>query len=82
MNLRPKRLTPIGYRLLIRVFEREGFAIARRRGDHIMMTKPGARRPVVIKTSPRLVPVSHILANLRTAELTRERFFDLLEQVS
>jgi len=45
------------------------------------MVKPGVIRPVVIKTSPHQVPVTHIRTNLTTAGLSRERYFELLEQV-
>jgi hypothetical protein len=45
------------------------------------MTKAGIKRPLVIKTSPRLVPVTHIRTNMTTAGLTRERFFVLLDKV-
>ena len=75
------RITPIAYRTLIRVFELDGFTISRQRGDHIVMTKPGVSRPVVIKTSPRQVPVTHIRTNLATAGMSRERYFELLERV-
>ena len=46
-----------------------------------MMTKPGVRRPVVIKTSPGEVPVAHILTNLRTAGMTRDTYFQSLDDV-
>ena len=45
------------------------------------MTKPGVKRPVVIKISPHQVPVTHIRTNLTSAGITRERYFDLLNQV-
>jgi predicted RNA binding protein YcfA (HicA-like mRNA interferase family) len=66
--------------MLIRVFELDGFTVSRQKGDHIVMTKPGVLRPVVIKTSPRKVPVMHIQSNLATAGINRERYFQLLEQ--
>jgi hypothetical protein len=47
-----------------------------------MMTKPGVRRPIVIKTSPRMVAVTHIRTNMRTAGMSREMYFRLLEQVN
>jgi predicted RNA binding protein YcfA (HicA-like mRNA interferase family) len=75
------KLTPIHYEKLIKVFELDGFRIARKRGDHIMMTKPQARRPIVIQTSPREVPVTHIKTNLASAGMSRERYFELLEKV-
>lgn len=77
-----KKITPIHYQDLIRVFERAGFTIRGKKGDHIVMTKPGIKRPVVIKSSPRLVPVTHIRTNMTTAGLTREQYFRLLEEVA
>ncbi|MCR4408345.1 MAG: type II toxin-antitoxin system HicA family toxin [Anaerolineae bacterium] len=46
------KITPVHYRTLIRVFELDGFTVSRQKGDHIVMTKPGVSRPLVIKTSP------------------------------
>jgi predicted RNA binding protein YcfA (HicA-like mRNA interferase family) len=75
------KITPVDYRTLIQVFELDGFRVSRRKGDHIVMTKPGVLRPVVIKASPHQVPVTHIRTNLTTTGMSRERYFDLLEQV-
>jgi len=36
------KLVPIHYETLIKIFEQEGFKIARTKGDHMMMTKPGS----------------------------------------
>ncbi len=76
-----RRITPIPYQKLVKVFELDGFTVKRQKGDHLIMTKPGVKRPVVIKTSPHKVPVTHILTNLRTAGMSRERYFELLDQV-
>ena len=75
------KIIPVHYRTLIQVFEKDGFTVSRQRGDHIVMTKPGILRPLIIKTSPRKVPVTHIRTNLTTAKMSRERYFELLEQV-
>jgi len=75
-----RKITPIHYKTLIRIFELDDFVVKRKKGDHIVMTKPGIKRPLVIKTSPRLVPVTHIRTNMTTADMTRERFFELLEK--
>ncbi len=75
------KITPVDYRKLIQVFELDGFSVSRQRGDHIVMTKPGVLRPVVIKTSPHLVPVTHIRTNLTTAGMSRVRYFELSEKV-
>jgi len=63
-------------------FELEGFTVKRQKGDHIIMTKPGINRPLVIKTSPRKVPTTHIRTNLTTAGISRTRYFQLLESIS
>lgn len=76
-----KRITPVHFQVLIRVFELEGFVVKRKKGDHIIMTRPGAKRPLVIKSSPIQVPKTHIRTNLLTAGISRQRYFDLLEKV-
>lgn len=75
------KITPIYYKKLIKIFNLAGFAVSRQKGDHISMTKPGVSRPVVIKTSPHKVPITHILTNLRTAGISRETYFEYLKQV-
>lgn len=75
------KIIPVHYETLIKIFELNGFAVKRKKGDHIIMTKAGIKRPLVIKTSPRLVPVTHIRTNMTTAGMSRERFFELLEKV-
>jgi len=54
--------------------------IKRQKGDHLILTKSGVKRPVVIKKSPKEVPVTHILTNLQTAGITRDQYFELLKQ--
>ncbi|MGA7879154.1 MAG: type II toxin-antitoxin system HicA family toxin [Desulfoferrobacter sp.] len=76
------KLVPIHYEILVKIFELDGFRIKRKKGDHIIMTKAGVTRPLVIKTSPMLVPVTHIRTNMTTAGMTRERFFELLEEAN
>ncbi len=76
-----RRIVPIPYQPLVKVFELEGFTVKRQKGDHLILTKPGVKRPVVIRASTREVPVTHILTNLRTAGISRERYFELLDQV-
>ena len=77
-----QKIIPIHYSLLIKVFELDGFAISRKKGDHVIMTKPGVKRPLVIKSSPKLVPVTHIRTNMTTAGMDRERYFELLREAT
>ena len=46
-----------------------------------MMTRRGTKRPLVIKASPRMVSTTHIITNMRTAGMTRERYFGLLDEI-
>lgn len=77
-----QKIVPIRYSLLVKVFELDGFTVKRKKGDHVIMTKAGVKRPLVIKTSPKLVPVTHIRTNMTTAGMGRERYFELLREVT
>jgi predicted RNA binding protein YcfA (HicA-like mRNA interferase family) len=70
-------LRPLDYRTLARVFERDVFTFDRQRGDHLIYTKPGVRRPLVIPMYKEL-PVFIIKNLLRTAGMSREQYFELL----
>jgi predicted RNA binding protein YcfA (HicA-like mRNA interferase family) len=59
-----RKITPISYQKLVKIFELEGFVVKRQKGDHLILTKQGVKRPLVIKTSPRNVAVTHIIENL------------------
>ena len=72
------RLTPQHYRILVKLFERVGFSVSRTRGSHIIMNKAGVDRPLVIPKYER-VDVDIIKANLRTAKMSRDEYFDLLQ---
>ncbi len=71
------RITPITWQRVRCVFEQEGYVVVRQEGDHLVMTKPGARRPVVIPQY-REVPEFIIKNNMRSANMSRERYFELL----
>ena len=73
------KFSPVSYRRLAEVFEAEGFVCVRIEGDHMIFTKAGIPRPVVI---PRYssVPVFIIKNNLKTGGISRDRYFELLGQ--
>ncbi|MGA3084719.1 MAG: type II toxin-antitoxin system HicA family toxin [Thermodesulfobacteriota bacterium] len=73
------KITPIPPERLKKVFERAGFRCVRIEGDHFVYTKEGVPRPVVIPDWKE-VPVFIIKNNLRTAGLTRDEYFGLLEE--
>ncbi len=74
------RIAPIPAWKLRKVMEKAGFRCVRSEGDHFVYTKPGVARPVIIPDWGE-VPVFIIKNNLRTAGLSREEYFALLDQV-
>jgi len=42
------KITPVHYKKLVKVFEIEGFRYQRTKGDHLIYTKAGISRPIVI----------------------------------
>ena len=74
------KLTPTNWRVQVKIFKLDGFTISRTKDPHIVMTKPGVLRPVII---PKYSEVGKdiIKANMRTANMSRERYFELLSQV-
>jgi len=73
------RLTPVHWQTLEKVFLAAGFHLARQEGSHRSYLKPGILRPIVIPTY-RDVPVSIIRSNLKTAGISRDEYFRLLEE--
>ena len=71
------KLSPVSYKQLVRVFKVVGFQCVREEGDHVIFTKAGVVRPVVIPKYSA-VPVFIIKNNLRTAGMSRERYLQLL----
>lgn len=72
------RLTPQHWKTLQKVFQKAGFRHNRTAGSHLVMTKPGVPRPVI---TPMYDEVGRdiIASNLRTAGLSREKYFRLLK---
>lgn len=74
------KITPIHYKKLVKVFEKAGFHYVRTKGDHLIYEKEGILRPVVIPAYKQ-IPEFIILKNLKTAGITRDKYFELLEQI-
>ena len=75
------RLTPQSYQILFRVFKKAGFTVKRTYGSHIITNQPGVDRPIVIPKYDE-VDVDIIRANLRTARISREKYFEFLKRIS
>lgn len=73
------RFTPQDWRTLEKVFIAAGFRLNRQEGSHRSYVKTGVARPVVIPAY-REVPVFVIRNNLKTAGISRDEYFQLLER--
>jgi predicted RNA binding protein YcfA (HicA-like mRNA interferase family) len=58
----------------------EGFKFVRERGDHMILSKSGILRPIVVPRYDAL-PVFIIKNVLRTAQISRDRYLELLNQL-
>jgi len=74
-----QRLAPTDWKTLERVFLLDGWNFKREKGSHRSYTKPGFIRPVVIPKYDE-VGIDVITANMRTARMSRERYFELLSR--
>ena len=72
------RITPIHWKVLESIFLKDGFTFDRQVGDHRAYVKPGVNRPVIIPTYKE-IDTDIILSNMRTAGMSRERYFELLK---
>lgn len=75
------RITAEKPRVLVKVFRSFGFREDRQRGSHLLLTKPGVARPLVIPIHDKLVGVDLIFSNLRTAGITREQYLEALSRL-
>ena len=74
------KIVPLPSSKLRKVFEKAGFKCVRIEGDHYVYTKPGIARPVVIPEWPE-VPVFIIKNNLRTTNISRDEYFEILSKI-
>ena len=74
------KLGPTDWRTLARIFEADGFTRDRPTVSHVVPSKPGVLRPVIV---PRYVQVGLdvIRSNMRTAGMSRTRYFGPLEKI-
>ncbi|MBW1707889.1 MAG: type II toxin-antitoxin system HicA family toxin [Deltaproteobacteria bacterium] len=73
------RITPVNWKILECIFLKDGFTFERQQGDHRSYVKAGIIRPVVIPTYKE-IDKNIIHANMRTARMSREKYFQLLSK--
>ncbi|MGI9306077.1 MAG: type II toxin-antitoxin system HicA family toxin [Gammaproteobacteria bacterium] len=67
------KLPVIGGRAFVRFFLARGFVKKRQTGSHIILTKAGIKRPLVVPNYKQLSD-DIIFSNLKTAGISREEF--------
>ena len=75
-----RRITTIHYKKLIKIFQELGFKIDRFHGDHVVMNKKGAIRPIVFQAI-KDVPIFQIENNLKIAKITKEEYIAVLKLI-
>ncbi|CAI2719041.1 type II toxin-antitoxin system HicA family toxin [Nitrospina watsonii] len=73
------RLTPQHWKTLLKAYQKLGFEKDRERGDHIILTKPGVPRPLVLPKYES-VDIDIIQANMRSGGFTREEYLKALHK--
>lgn len=74
------RLTPIKRKKFDLFLRMIGCQLKRIKGDHLIYTRPGLKRPVVITTDTE-VPMFIIRTNLRTLNMSMEEYLAIIEQL-
>ncbi len=73
------RITPVHWKTLECIFQKDGFVFDREESSHKIYTKPGCLRPIVIPTYSEIDDdIIHRL--MRTAGMTRDKYFEYLAQ--
>jgi len=73
------RITPVSWKVLKCIFQKDGFVFDRKQGDHCSYVKKGIARPIVIPKYQE-VDVDIIRGLMRTAGMSRQRYFGLLKK--
>ena len=73
------RITPIRWRTLECIFIKDGFVFERQEGSHRSYSKKGVKRPIIIPTYKE-VQIKEIQSNMRTASMSRDKYFAYLKE--
>jgi predicted RNA binding protein YcfA (HicA-like mRNA interferase family) len=73
------KIYPTDWKTQLKIFEMYGCKYKRKEGSHHILTCPGAKRAVVIPEYDE-IDVEIIKNNMRTVNMNREEYFELLEK--
>jgi len=74
------RIYPADWKTQLKIFELYGCIYKRKSGSHHILTYQGAKRAVVIPEYDE-IDVEIIKNNMRTVNMSREKYFELLEKI-
>jgi predicted RNA binding protein YcfA (HicA-like mRNA interferase family) len=74
------RIHPVSWKILLKIFQLYGCQYKRKEGSHHVLTFPGAKRAVVVPEYDE-IDVDIIKNNMRTINMSREEYFELLKKV-
>ncbi len=75
------KLPPVKASVLVKIFKSQGFVVARQKGSHISMSKQGCLRPIIIPDhGKKEVNPGVYQNNMRTAGMSRDKFFELYDK--
>ena len=74
------RIYPTDWKTQLKIFEQYGCHYKRNKGSHHVLIYPGAKRSVIIPEYDE-IDVDIIKNNMRTVNMSREEYFDLLNKI-
>jgi predicted RNA binding protein YcfA (HicA-like mRNA interferase family) len=74
------KIFPTDWKTQLKIFKLYGCHFKRKKGSHHVLTCPDAKRAVVIPEYDE-IEVDIIKNNMRTVNMTREEYFDLLKKI-
>ncbi len=74
------RLTPIHYGKFAKFLEYIGCQFVRQRGSHMIYRRSDLNRPIVFLASKQLSTIV-ITNNLRTLNISKEKYLEILEKI-
>jgi predicted RNA binding protein YcfA (HicA-like mRNA interferase family) len=74
----PQRLPALRASIIVKALERAGFVVKRQTGSHVILTRAGLRRPVVVPMHRRELPRATVRDIITQAEITIEEFLQHL----
>ena len=73
------KLPVVGRKEFVQFLEDHGFKYDRQRGSHVILTKKGVGRPIVVPDTKEL-RTTVIMRDLKTANITRKTFIEAMRK--